>query len=369
MSGHLPLNSVDSKSANALRLRHEARRFSKVLSTYRGVITILVLLVTYFCIALPGFRTNGNFQNMVSTNAVLLIVAVGMTFPMLSGGFDLSVAGIDALAGILLSKMLLNGVPLALAIVITIGGAILFGMLTNGLLIGYFGVNFFIVTLGTLTITQGLALQFTQGSAIPMFNQHWLMNLAVNTVWSVPDMGLVAAAVLVLGVLCLRYTGFGRMVYAVGGNPEASRLAGISVPRVRLMTYAISAGLAGIGGVLEVGRLASAGPTTDSSIELTAAAAVLIGGVAFGGGVGTLLGTLLGVAFLGVLQSGLLISGISSFWQGVITGAVLIASVTVDRVRARRKGAKAIRGPTQPAVDVNVDNVFPKGQVADDAVY
>lgn len=309
--------------------------FGAALGTYRGVLTVLALLILYFSVTQPGFRSVSNIQNMMSTNSVLLIVAVGLTFPMLSGGFDLSVAGVDALVGIMLSKLLLHGVPLSLAIVIVIIGAVLFGALTNGVLIGYFGVNFFIVTLGTLTITQGLALQFTGGSSIPMFNQHWLMNLNAGQAWGVPYMGYVASGALILGIIVLRYTGFGRMVYSVGGNPEASRLAGISVPRVRMMTYAISAGLAAVGGILEVGRLASAGPTTDSSIELTAAAAVLIGGVAFGGGVGTLLGTVLGVAFLGVLQSGLLISGISSYWQGVITGAVLIASVTVDRLRAR----------------------------------
>jgi ribose transport system permease protein len=233
--------------------------------------------------------------------------------------------------------------PMPEAIIIIIVCAFVLGALTNGLLIGYFGVNFFIVTLGTLTITQGIALQITGGNDITMYNEKWLLQVANNNVFGFPILGLVGLAILILGILVLRYTGFGRMVYSVGGNPEAARLSGISVARVRLTTYAISAGLAALAGILEVGRLASSGPTTDTSIELTGAAAVLIGGVAFGGGIGTLLGTFLGVAFLGVLQSGLLISGISSYWQGIITGIVLIVSVTVDRMRARRASTRKLK--------------------------
>jgi len=334
--------SVSSRSTTRDVELERVFRFSALktsLSTYRGVIIVLAALLIFCSIAQSSFATVSNFQNVIDTNAILMIVAVGMTFPMLAGGFDLSVAGIDALSGVLLAKLLLAGVSIPLAILIIVVGALMFGALTNGVLIGYFGVNFFIVTLGTLTITQGVSLQFTGGNNIPMFNEQWLIELAGNNFGGVPIIGMVAAGVLVLGILIMRYTGFGRMIYAVGGNPEASRLAGINVARVRLATYAVSASLAGLAGVLEVGRLASAGPTTDGNIELTAAAAVLIGGVAFGGGIGTLFGTFLGVFFLGALESALLLSGISSYWQSVITGVVLITSVTLDRIRGRR-GAK-----------------------------
>jgi ribose transport system permease protein len=334
-------NSVLAEPKN--RNTYALNSLKGAMSTYRGVATVLILLLIVFGVTQSSFMTTSNFQNIVSSNAILLVVAVGMTFPMLSGGFDLSVAGIDALAGILLSKLLLQGMPMPEAIIIIIVCAFVLGALTNGLLIGYFGVNFFIVTLGTLTITQGIALQITGGNDITMYNEKWLLQVANNNVFGFPILGLVGLAILILGILVLRYTGFGRMVYSVGGNPEAARLSGISVARVRLTTYAISAGLAALAGILEVGRLASSGPTTDTSIELTGAAAVLIGGVAFGGGIGTLLGTFLGVAFLGVLQSGLLISGISSYWQGIITGIVLIVSVTVDRMRARRASTRKLK--------------------------
>ncbi len=331
-----------------------AQRFVGALGTYRGVIAILVGLVILFSILQPGFRTTADVQNIVETNAVLLIVSIGLTFPMLNGGFDLSIAGVDALAGIFLVKLLIAGVPLWASVIVVVVGSILFGAIGNGILIGYLNVNFFIVTLGTLTIAQSLSLQLTGGAAIGMYSQHVLTDFGSGQLGPIPDSGIIAAAVVVLAICALRYTGFGRMVYAVGGNPEAARLAGISAPWIRMLTYAVSSGLAGIGGIIEVGRLQSASPTTDSTIELTAAAAVLIGGVAFGGGVGTILGTLLGVAFLGVLQSGLLISGLSSYWQGVITGVVLIGSVSLDKLRTRSGG----RPPDQRGVFRVVDRLL-----------
>lgn len=315
-------------------------RVSAALGRYKGVLSVLILLIVVFSATQSAFATTSNFTNILDASSVLLVVSVGLTFPMLAGGFDLSVAGVDALVGVLLAKLMLSvGMAFIPAMLIVIAGAVLLGALVNGLLIGYFNVDFFIVTLGTLTIAQGLALEFTGGNTITLYKSQVLHTIGTGQVGPFPVDGLIAIGILLVAILVLRYTGFGRMVYAVGGNREASRISGIHVSRITLATYAISAGLAALGGVIEVGRLASAGPTTDSTIELTAAAAVLVGGTMFGGGVGTMLGTLLGVAFLGVLQDGLLISGVSAYWQGVITGVVLIASVSIDRMRrAERRG-------------------------------
>ena len=148
----------------------------------------------------------------------------------------------------------------------------------------------------------------------------------------------MAAGIGLLATLVTRYTGYGRMVYAVGGNAEAARLAGINVVAIRISAYAICAGLAAFTGFLEAGRLAAAAPDTDTGIEFTAAAAVLLGGTSFVGGVGTMFGTFLGVLFLGVLQNGLIISSINIYYQNVITGAVLVLSVLIDRFRQRRSG-------------------------------
>lgn len=305
--------------------------------TYVGVVTVLAVLVIVFATTQPKFLTYENFLNILETNAVLLVLSVGLTFTLLVGGFDLSIGGVLALSGVLLAKLLQNHVPVGLAMVIVILGACLVaGVGVNGFTIAKLRVNFFVVTLGTLAIARGVALAITGGASQGLYEETFLRNVGGGSIGQVPIPVVIGLVVLALALLILRYTGYGRMVYAVGGNAEAARLAGINVTLVRLWAYAISALLAGLGGVMEAGRLAAAAPDTDQGIELTAAAAVLIGGTSFVGGQGGVFGTFLGVLFLGVLQNGLIISAISIYWQGVISGSVLIASVVIDRVRRSR---------------------------------
>ena len=182
----------------------------------------------------------------------------------------------------------------------------------------------------------------TNGSSIGLYQYTKLQNIGNGRHRPVrlPDLHL--DRVLLLATLVTRYTGYGRMIYAVGGNAEAARLAGINVVWIRISAYAICAGLAAFAGFLEAGRLAAAAPDTDTGIEFTAAAAVLLGGTSFVGGVGTMFGTFLGVLFLGVLQNGLIISSINIYYQNVITGAVLVLSVLIDRFRQSRGARRAL---------------------------
>jgi len=312
------------------------RKLRAAQGDYLGAIIAVIALIVLFSVTVPGFFSTANFTDTWDTYAVFLILTVGVTFTMLCGGMDLSIAGVDPLAGMILAELLAHHYSMWLAIVIVVVGAVLFGICVNGLLIGVMKVNFFIVTLGSLTALQGLALQLTQGSTL-LVNYPFLSDLGNKNFGVVPLDGLIAVVCLVIGILVLRYTGFGRAVYAVGGNTEAARLAGIRTSLVTCMTYGISAGLAAIGGIIEVGRLGSAGPGTDTTIGLTAVAAVLIGGTAFGGGKGTMLGSFIGVVFLSVLGSGLLIAGISTYLTELITGVVLVAAVAADRFRKARK--------------------------------
>jgi ribose/xylose/arabinose/galactoside ABC-type transport system permease subunit len=166
--------------------------------------------------------------------------------------------------------------------------------------------------------------------------------LGAGRIGALPIPILVAGVILLLAILVIRYTGFGRMVYAVGGNAEASRLAGIPVTAIRVVTYAIGAGLSAVAGVLQTATLISASSAADSQILLTAAAAVFLGGTSFAGGSGSMFGTFLGVLFLSLLQNGLLISAVSSYWQGIITGAILFLSVGLDWYRRRPDRSPAI---------------------------
>jgi ribose transport system permease protein len=313
-------------------------RFTEATLQYIGVLTVLIGLVIVFSILQSQFFTFTNFLNILQTNAILLILSVGLTFVLLVGGFDLSIAGVLALGGVLVAELLNHGVNTWAALVIVIIVGVLIGILFNGIPIAKFGGNFFMITLGVSYATSGVALVITSGQSIGLYTDNLLREIGNDGFGQLGYLTVISLVILVLATLVCRYTGYGRMIYAVGGNSEAARLAGINVVVIRVSAYAICAGLAAFAGFLAAAQLASAAPDTDSGIEFTAAAAVLLGGTSFVGGVGTMLGTFLGVLFLGVLQDGLIISSINIYYQNVITGAVLVISVLIDRFRQHRAG-------------------------------
>lgn len=313
-----------------------SRAVLKGAGPYIGVGGTLVAMVILLTITQPQFATYGNLIDILETNAVLLVISTGLTFVMIGGGFDLSIGGMLALSGVVLTKLIGAGIGLGPAIAIVLVAGALVGGAINGTLIARVGLSFFVVTIGSQSIFGGAALLLTGGQSQGVYTVPFLRTLGSGTVAKVPWLVVIALVVLALAFVLLRYTGFGRMVYAVGGNAEAARLAGINVVAILIATYAIAALLSSLSGVMETAQLATAEPTAASGIELTAAAAVLLGGTSFTGGSGSLFGTLLGTLFLGVLSNGLTISGVSSFWQGVVTGAVLIAAMVLDRVRRGR---------------------------------
>jgi len=325
--------SADSITTPAGSLGGFARYAREGLLRYLGVLLALALLVIWLLVTQSQFLSSGNLLNILEANAALLVVAVGATFVMLVGGFDLSVGGMLAVTAVMLATLIQAGIPTGLAIAIVVVGATMVGLVLNGVLIARAGLSFFVVTLGTGSLFRGVAFVKTQGTTQGLYTNSIIRAIGVNAVAGVPIAVIIAGLVLVIGIAVLHFTGFGRQVYVVGGNQEAARLAGINVTAVRIAAYAIAAGCAGIAGVLITGRLASAAPDMGTGIELTAAAAVMIGGTSLFGGSGGLFGSLLGVLFLGVLSNGLTLAGISAFWQGIVTGIVLILAVAFDRFR------------------------------------
>lgn len=304
---------------------------------YIGVLVVLIGMVVFLGSTQSTFLAYDNLLIILNTNAVLLVVGVGLTMVLLVGGFDLSIGGMLALSGVVLGYLLTKtGTPAVLSIVICILGGFVVGALLNGVLIARLKLSFFVVTIGAGSLLSGLALVVAGGAPVGIYTESTIRSLGSGTIAGVPNPVVVALGVFVFFLLVLRYTGFGRMVYAVGGNAEAARMAGIRVDAIRMACYSIAGGLAALAGVLQASRLASASPGAGAGIELTAAAAVLLGGTSFAGGSGTLFGTLLGTLFLGVLSNGLTLSGVSAFWQGVVTGAVLILAVAIDRYRESR---------------------------------
>ena len=313
------------------------RRFRGAAMNYLGVGSVLLVLVVLLTVTQDSFLTYGNLINILETNSTLLVVSVGLTFVLLVGGFDLSVGGMLALSGVMLAMLVAAGIPEPVAIIAVISGAVALGALANGFMIAKVGIAFIVITLGTASLFRGAALVLTGGSSATLYDYDWIRGVGAGRVAGVPWPVVIALAVLVLGILVVRYTGYGRMVMAIGGNEEAARLAGINTTAVRLSVYAVAAGCAALAGVLESGRLAAATPTVGGTIALDAGAAVLLGGTSFYGGQGSVFGTLLGVLFIGVLRNGLTLLGVSAFWTDVVSGAVLIAAVTIDRFRLRSR--------------------------------
>lgn len=306
------------------------------LARLAGVVVALLAICGYLWATEPEFMTSSNWANIVQSQAVVGILALGMTFAVLTGGFDLSVASMTAASAVFIGIVLEHGAGWPVALLIAVGSGIVLGGL-NGVLIGFGRIPFFVVTLGTLSIYQSVAL-LASGSGetisfLPYTKFNPVSNVVNGSTGPVPTILIVLVVMYLAGAYVLRYTTFGRSVYAVGANPAAAHLAGIRVRRTLVAVYTFVGFMVGLGALAQTGRLTAAAPTADPNLVLTVVAAVLIGGTAFTGGDGGLLGTAIGVLFLGVIADGLSLSSISSFWQGAVSGVILIVAVGLGVLR------------------------------------
>jgi ribose transport system permease protein len=314
------------------------RRLS--LGRYGGALIGLVGFFTYLAITEPVFLTWHNWQNILRANTVVFILAIGATYVVITAGFDLSAAAMTAVAGMVLGMVLDSGAPWVVALLAAVAVSTGIG-LTNGILIGVVGISFFVVTLGAMSIYTGVALLLTNGETLSLFTLpsfSFFTAVANDNLGPIPYAVVLSASLYLMAAVVLHFTGFGRAVYAVGSNPEAARLAGIRVGLVLVSVYTISGLIASLAAVVQVGRLGAAAPQVDPTLVLTVVAAVLIGGTSYTGGEGGLFGTVIGVLFLGVVQNGLILSSISTFWQGVVSGVILIFAVGLDVLRGRGFG-------------------------------
>lgn len=314
---------------------------------YLGVGGALIALVVTFGSIHSFFVSGENINNILNTNADLMLVAVGMTFAMVGGGFDLSVGSILVGTAVVLHGLLEAGVPQILAIVLSVLSAALVGALVNGALIAYAKLNFLVVTLGTMSAIQGLAYVVTNGNTLSLQKWNDVTAIGNDSIFGLSYLIWAMIISVALTGVVLRFTRLGRAIYAVGGNREAARIAGIRSGLVTMLTYGASGLFAGMAGIAVAGTLAAASPTEGTNINLIAGAAVLLGGTSFSGGEGGIFGTVLGVLLIGVLQNGLGVVGVSDFWQGVVTGVVLIAAVGLDQFQkaSTRKHAKSVAVP------------------------
>ena len=313
----------------------QPRRFRTILGRQTGTIAGLVLLSAVLALSSPYFLTVSNIVNVLQQSAIIAIVAAGITFVIISGGIDLSVGSVLALAGLVMADALRAGVALPVAISLALGVGILAGCL-NGLLVTLGRIPPFIATLGTMSAVRGLALMYTGGTPISGFSADFRA-LAAGGLFGVPAPVVVMLGVYLVAHAVLVRTKVGRYAYAIGGNEEGARLSGINVTFHKTVVYAICGMLSGLAAVLLSARLNSAQPIAGTSYELDAIAAAVIGGTSLMGGEGTLAGTLIGALIMGVLRNGLNLLNVSSYLQQVAIGLVIIIAVFVDMVMKRRR--------------------------------
>ncbi len=322
-----------------------------------GALIGLVLVILFLGITEPSFMTWGNIMNIFRAQSITFILAIGMTFVILTGGLDLSVASATGFAGMVLGFCIKGGMSAVPAMLITaITGA---GLgLINGFLIGIARISFFVVTLATLSIYASVILVLTRGSTISLFAYETfnpIAHIANENVGPFPIILLVILALYLIGWFVLHQTAFGRAVYATGSNAEAARLNGLNVPLTLMLVYVIAGLMCGLGAIQQDGRLTAAVPVVDPNQMLAVIAAVLIGGMSLRGGEGGLLGTFLGCLFLGVIQNGLTLKQVSAFWQGTVTGSILLIAVGLAVLRETGAGGKLIKSlrrkkpPSAPA--------------------
>jgi ribose transport system permease protein len=311
------------------RLLHLQSR--RLLGTFAGLIALCLTL----WVATPHFLTVSNLLNVLEQTAINAIVAVGMTFVIISGGIDLSVGSVLALSGIALGSALQAGAPvpvaIALALVVGLGCG-----LANGVLITFGRLPPFIATLGMMSVARGAALMLAEGRPISGFDDGFRM-LATARVLEMPAPAIIAALIYAVAHFVLGHTVFGRATYAIGGNEEAARLSGVHVRYHKTAIYGVAGLMSAAAAVILTARLNSAQPTAGTMYELDAIAATVIGGTSLLGGEGTIMGALVGALIMGVLRNGLNLLNVSSFFQQVVIGVVIIGAVLVDMSLKRHR--------------------------------
>jgi ribose/xylose/arabinose/galactoside ABC-type transport system permease subunit len=337
------------------RVRRAAMR-----QRFLAVLVLWVAIFIYFSLTQSRFFTSANLDALMTSAAVLWMVSIGLTFVMLTGGFDLSLGSLLALTGIALGKLMAgSGVPFGYAVALTLAFGLAVGAVGNGFLIGKLGLPFLVVTLGTLTLYGGLVDLWSKSFSTQLLSPT-LTALAFNHALGIPIPAWIMLGVFLAALYLQRSTYFGRDVYAVGGSVDAARLSGVRVGRTLLAVYALAGLLAALAGVIQDARIGAASPLVGGEVIFDAAAAVLLGGTSFAGGIGGVGGTAIGVAFLATLQQGLSISGVQDYWQQIITGVILVIVVLLDRIQhgglesiglGRLSALRASRSESPAAVD------------------
>lgn len=303
-----------------------------------GIIIALTLLVAFFSIfpkTGSTFLTTGNIMNILRQASTNLFIALAMTMVIILGGIDLSVGSIVALSGVVTGGLIAyNGMSVWIAVIGAILVGLIFGFL-NGFIISKTSIPAFIVTLSTMNIGRGLSYIYTGGAPIRVVSNEFNFIGSGYVGW-IPIPVIYLLILTIIFSYVMNKTKLGRHIYAVGGNPEAARFSGIDNSKITLLVYTLSGLMAAISGIVLASRMFSGQPTAGEGAEMDAIAAVVIGGTSMSGGIGTIGGTLIGGLIIAVLNNGLNIMNVSSFWQLVVKGIIILIAAYVDYIRNMR---------------------------------
>ncbi len=303
-------------------------QFIKSLRQY-GIFLAFVIICCFLSYANSQFLTVSNWSIIFTQVAINSLLAFGVTFVIITGGIDLSIGSIVAVAGVVAALLASQpNLPLIFPIIGGLLAGFLFGFI-NGLIITKSKIAPFIVTLGIMTIGRGLALILSKGRPISNLSDSFNF-IGGGVVFGVPFPILILIVVFIISYLLLKKTVFGRYVYAIGGNEQAAFASGINVTKIKMSVYALCGTLAGLAGILLTSRITTGQPNAGAGFELDAIAAAIIGGTSTSGGTGTIIGTLIGALLIGVINNGLDLLNVSSYYQQVIMGAIIIGAVLLD---------------------------------------
>jgi ribose transport system permease protein len=306
---------------------------SQVFWVFCAIIVACILL----SLASPAFATPSNFFNITRNFTFVAIIALGMTLVIITGGIDLSVGSVLCLCSMVLAVVMHAGYPMGVGIIAAIATALVVGAF-NGVLIAYLGFPSFVVTLGMLSIARSLAMVASNNTVVFQFgpDHDLLLALGGGNTFGIANPVLYMVVLALLTGFVLRWTRFGRHIFAIGGNEHAAELAGVPVKPIKVAVYMISSLTAGIAGIVQTGWLGAVTTNIGSGMELQVIAAAVIGGASLSGGVGTAFGALVGAALIEIIRNSLGLLGINAFWQGTFIGAAIILAVMFERVRSWR---------------------------------
>lgn len=324
-------------NTNTNAAKYGQHSFKRAIRSKIGIVSGIILLGLFFTILSPSFLDMTNFFNIFRQQSIYVLLALGMTQIIIVGNIDLSVGSCVALCGVIGALFLEKCDNAFLGIMVTLGAGTLLGLI-NGTATAYFKMPPYIVTLATQTIFRGTAMLVTDGYPVNMKNETLTALGRGNVFGVIPTPFIIVLGFVALTWIILNRTCLGRQIYAVGGNRDAAHLAGINVKGVITYVHAMSGLLCGASAIIMIGRLATGAPNTGTGYEGQAISASVLGGAVMGAGIGTASGSLLGALFIGILNNGMTLLRLSTYWQDVVRGCVIFFVVLISVMSEANKG-------------------------------